>query len=375
MLLRWNEEPGALDALEAEWRQLLPHSATHTLFLTWDWQRAWWATFGAGKRLRVLTVRDDDSSLQAIVPLFGQQTRLDRQASPNCGETPWSCRPKTGQAASLPDISIENPLAADGGELYQTLHLIGGSEVSDYLDAIIPADKNAEVCEQLVGALANDPEWQIMDLRSIPAASPTIANMSAQARAQGWEAQVVREDVCPLIELPKTWQDYMSERLDRKKRHELRRKMRKAEREADVNWYWVGADRLEHGLEVFFELHRASHPEKDAFMTPRMEGFFRDVVQMALDRGWLRLAVLRYDGQAVASYLCFDYAGDRLVYNSGFDTTTYGALSPGVVLLGHIIDDAIQNGCRRLDFLQGDERYKYDLGATDTEVMRLFIRR
>ena len=186
---------------------------------------------------------------------------------------------------------------------------------------------------------------------------------------------MAREDVCPLVELPETWQEYLSERLDGKKRHELRRKMRKAQREADVNWYWVGADRLEHGLEVFFELHRASHPEKDAFMTPRMQGFFRDVVQMALERGWLRLAVLRYDGQAVASYLCFDYAGDRLVYNSGFDTTTYGALSPGVVLLGYIIDDAIQNGCQRLDFLQGDERYKYDLGATDTEVMRLFIRR
>lgn len=354
-LLQWHEEPGDLDALQAEWSALLPRCATNTLFLTWEWQSAWWATFGAGKHLHLLTMRDDNGTLQAIAPLFAQQTLLDPRAS-------------------LPTINIENPVSLDQGEPYQTLHLVGGSEVSDYLDIIAPMDVHAQACGGLLDKLAEMEGWQIIDLRSLPAASPTIRHLPEQARARGWEVQLARDDVCPVVDLPKTWDEYLAERLDRKKRHELRRKMRKAELEADVNWYWVGAERLEHGLEVFFELHRASHPEKDAFMTPRMESFFRDVVHAALDRGWLRLSVLRYDAQAVASYLCFDYAGDRLVYNSGFDTSTYGSLSPGVVLLGYMIDDAMQNGCRRFDFLQGDERYKYDLGAADTEVMRLVIR-
>jgi CelD/BcsL family acetyltransferase involved in cellulose biosynthesis len=356
MLLQWYEQPGELNDLQAEWPALLPRCASNTLFLTWEWQRAWWSTFGEGKQLRVLTIRDDSGALQAIVPLFAQQTLLD-------------------PSASLPEISIENPLNPEAGQPHQTLHLMGGSEVSDYLDILSPPDVHAQVCGALLEALAERPDWLAMDLRSIPAASPTIENVREQARARGWEVQVVREDVCPVVDLPPTWDEYLAERLDRKKRHELRRKMRKAEREADVNWYWVNRERLEHGLEVFFELHRASHPEKDAFMTPRMEGFFRDVVHVALERDWLRLSVLRYDAQAVASYLCFDYGGDRLVYNSGFDISTYGSLSPGVVLLGHMIDDAIQKGCRQFDFLQGNERYKYDLGARDTEVMRVFVRR
>ncbi len=356
MLLQWHEEPDDLDALEAEWSALLPQSATDVLFLTWQWQRAWWATFGAGKQLRVLTMRADDGTLQAIAPLFAQQTVLDPRAS-------------------LPGINIENPLSLDEGEPYQTLHFVGGSEVSDYLDIIAPVDVHAQACAGLLDKLAEMEGWQIIDLRSLPAASPTIQNLPEQARARGWEVQLVRDDVCPVLDLPESWDEYLAERLDRKRRHELRRKMRKAELEADVSWYWVDAERLEHELQVFFELHRASHPEKHAFMLPHMEGFFRDVVHAAEERGWLRLAVLRYDGQAAASYLCFDYAGDRLVYNSGYDTLTYGSLSPGVVLLGYMIDDAIQNGCRRFDFMRGDERYKYDLGATDTEVMRLFIRR
>jgi CelD/BcsL family acetyltransferase involved in cellulose biosynthesis len=106
-----------------------------------------------------------------------------------------------------------------------------------------------------------------------------------------------------------------------------------------------------------------------------MEGFFRRVAREALDRNWLRLAVLEFDALPVASYLCFDYLGERLVYNSGFDVSTCRQLSPGIVLLGYLIEDAILSGCRRFDFLQGNERYKYDLGAHDTEVKRVLVRR
>jgi CelD/BcsL family acetyltransferase involved in cellulose biosynthesis len=195
------------------------------------------------------------------------------------------------------------------------------------------------------------------------------------ARARGWDCHQAREDVCPVIDLPATWDEYLVTQLDKKKRHELRRKIRKAGREVEVHWYLVEPINLDVGLQIFFELHRASDPEKDVFMTERMQGFFRDVATVAGNNGWLRLAVLRFDGHAVASYLCFDYRGDRLMYNSGFDVSTYGHLSPGIVLAGYLIDDAIERGLHRFDFLQGDERYKYDLGAQDTEVLRLLIRR
>jgi CelD/BcsL family acetyltransferase involved in cellulose biosynthesis len=247
--------------------------------------------------------------------------------------------------------------------------------VSDYLDIIAPPEFTRQACATLLDFLAERQGWQALDLRSLPAGSPTAGALAELAESRGWSVQVGREDVCPVLVLPDTWDGYLTDRLDKKKRHELRRKMRKAERETNVHWYWGEEQEPEQALQIFFELHRASDPEKDAFMSERMEGFFRDVAQAARQRGWLRLAIMRFDGQAVASYLCFDYNSDRLVYNSGFDLSTYGALSPGIVLLGYVIEDTIQAACRHLDFLQGDERYKYDLGATDTEVKRLFIRR
>ncbi len=356
MKLQVYEDVEGFLALQREWSELLRQSATDTLFLTWEWQWAWWDAFGGNRSLRLLTIRDPSGHLSAIVPLFVQDTLLD-------------------PGTAVPEINIENPSVLPKAGVQRTVHLVGGSEVSDYLDLIASAELHSDACAAFLDYLAEREDWQILDLRSVPSVSPTISTVAELARVRGWEVQQVREDVCPVLELPDTWDGYLAERLDKKKRHELRRKMRKAERETDVHWYWVEPYNVDVGLQVFFELHRASDPDKGSFMTKRMEGFFRDVSEAARDREWLRLAIMRFDGHAVASHLCFDYGRDRLVYNSGFDVNTYGDLSPGIVLMGYLIEDAIKSRLRRFDFLQGDERYKYDLGATDTAVVRLFIRR
>ncbi len=356
MLFELHEDIKAFEALQPEWNHLLQHSATNTVFLTCEWQRAWWNTFGQSRTLQLVALRDKDGHLEAIVPLFLQDTLVD---------------PST----PLPYINIERPVTAHENESRRTIHFVGGSEVSDYLDIISPSNLNAKTWASIFEFLERQQGWQNLDLRSIPATSPTLSSVTQMARQCGWDVQQDREDVCPILELPDTWDAYLANRLDKKARHELRRKMRRAEREVDIDWYWVEPYNLDVGLQIFFELHKASAPDKDAFMTGRMKSFFQAVSEVTRDSGWLRLAMLRFDGHAVASYLCFDYGGDRLVYNSGFDTSAYGHLSPGIVLLAFLIKDGIEQRLRRFDFLQGDERYKYDLGASNTEVFRLFIQR
>lgn len=355
MKLEVYRDSKGFDALQAEWNALLQRSTTNVLFMTWEWQRAWWESFGAGKDLHLFAIRDEGHSLVAICPLFLQQTFIARESP-------------------LPEISVERPKAIAHGEPRQAVHLVGGTEVSDYLDIIALPERHQEACTLLVDALAQE-DWQILDLRCIPALSPTVEVVSELAKSHGWEVQLAREDVCPIVELPATWEQYLNTKLDKKQRHELRRKMRRAEQEAIVDWYWITYENFDEGLRLFIQLHKASHPEKDAFMDERMQGFFRAIARAALEKGWLRLSILRFNRKPVASYLCFDYEGDRLVYNSGFDLSAYADLGPGIVLLGYLIDDAIQQGCRRFDFLQGGERYKYEFGAVDTEVLRLFIRR
>jgi CelD/BcsL family acetyltransferase involved in cellulose biosynthesis len=348
-------------ALREEWNPLLQRSATNTLFLTWEWQKAWWDSFGLGKSLFLVAVRDESGGLVGIAPLFHQESLVD-------------------PAASLPAISVERPMTIAGGALQRTVHLVGGTEVSDYLDIIAPIGGHREVCAALLDALETrflgetGFLWHFFDLRCLPATSPTVSSVAELARARGWQVQQAREDVCPVLDLPTTWDEYLATKLNKKQRHELRRKMHRAEESAQVDWHWVTADGFEAGLGIFFQLHKASHPDKDAFMDEQMQGFFRAVARAALDQGWLRLSILRFNGQPVASYLCFDYGEDRLVYNSGFDLSAYADLGPGIVAVGYLIDDAIQHGLKRFDFLQGNERYKYEFGAVDTEVLRLVVR-
>jgi len=364
MELEVYDDSRGFDVLQAEWNQLLQCSVTNVPFLSWEWQRAWWDAFGEEgaypgqnrRRLRLLTARDEDGRLKAIAPLFIEDTPVE-------------------PGAMLPEVHIERP-AAVSDTWQRTLYLIGGTEVSDYLDFIAPAEFHREACMAFIDALAGQTDWQAFDLHCVPGDSPTLAALDELARAHGWDVEQAREEVCPVVELPGTWEEYMSFTLDKKQRHELRRKMRRAMQETRVEWYWVErAENLEQGLETFFQLHKASQRGKDAFMDEHMQGFFRNVARLALEKGWLRLSILTFNSQPVASYLNFDYGHDRLVYNSGYDPDAYADLAPGVVLVAFMIEDAIQHGLKRFDFLRGGERYKYEFGPTQTEVRRMLIRR
>jgi len=75
-----------------------------------------------------------------------------------------------------------------------------------------------------------------------------------------------------------------------------------------------------------------------------------------------------------AAYWCFDYRDRLWVYNSGLDPA-YASLSPGWVLLGRLIQWAIEHGRREIDFLRGDESYKFRLGGVERSIYRLTLTR
>ena len=183
------------------------------------------------------------------------------------------------------------------------------------------------------------------------------------------------EDVCPIIELPPTWDEYLM-MLSKKQRHEVRRKLRKADAEADTRFYIVGPEQeLQDEVQTFIDLHQKSTPEKDQFMDPQMQGFFFEVTQVLQDQGWLQLAFVEMDGYKAAALLNFDYADSILVYNSGYDPARFRQLSPGIIVTARCIEQAIALGRTKFDFLRGDEVYKYRFGAQDTKVRRLLVAR
>jgi CelD/BcsL family acetyltransferase involved in cellulose biosynthesis len=254
-----------------------------------------------------------------------------------------------------------------------TLRLVGGVDVSDYLDLLAPAGGEDEVWAALLQHRSFEPAaW---DLHCLRAASPTVSLVPALAPQYGLRARVFREERCPVVALPRTWDEYLAG-LPGKDRHELRRKLRRLERAlpgATARSH-AAADGLDTAMTAFLDLHRKSKPGKARFMDSRMEGFFRAVAGALAREGWLRVWFLEGGGHALAAYLTFEYAGSVALYNSGFDPA-HAALSPGIVLLGHVIRDAIERGFRRFDFLRGDEPYKHGFGATPEDLFNVVVAR
>ncbi len=348
-----------LTQLTPEWDALLERAVQDTIFLRPFWHLAWWHAYGAGKELRLLTARDEGGQLLGIAPLFQHEVLI------------------AADAGAFPAVNIERPREARGDTPCRTLHLLGGTEVSDYLGFVLDRAAADAACAAFYRYIVEElPGWQMVDLHCLTADSPVLRLFPALAAGSGLDCAAQQEDVCPIIDLPADWEVYLAS-LDKKQRHELRRKVRKAHREARISWHRTDneAAELDADLDLFFRLHEQSDPEKEAFWDDSARRFFRDIAHGAQRRGWLDLSFVSFNEEPVAALFCFDYNGDILVYNSGYDPAAYPGLTPGLVQFSYVIRDAIARGRKRFDFLRGDERYKYDLGGKETTIHRLTLRR
>jgi len=315
------------DLDEKMWNGLVERSKLPSIFMTWQWQSHWAGAFAADGSLELLTARDEDGTLAGLLPLYE--------------ETP-------GQ-----------------------LRILGGVDVSDYLDVIALAGREEDVWRALLQHRSSQSvEW---DLHAIRAVSPTLTLLPALAPAHGLRVAATLEERCPLLALPESWDEYLA-RLSGKDRHELRRKMRKLERELPgvSARSHVESERWDAELGEFLRLHRLSKVGKARFMDERMERFFRDSTRALALAGWARLWFLDWNGAAVASFLCLEYAGTVGLYNSGFDPA-HAKLAPGIVLLAHVIGDAIDRGIATFDFLRGEEPYKQGFGPVAEDLFNVKV--
>jgi len=316
-----------------EWMSVLAQSASASIFLSWQWQSAWWQAFGSGRDLFVLVHRSEEGRPVGVAPFY---------------------RKRLGSGARV-------------------LRLVGGIELSDYLDILHVAGAEAAVCAATVKYLvAHEDEWDVLDLRCLAADSLTRKVLPALFGERGYAVREVVEEECPILILPETWEEYLGG-LSSKQRHELRRKMRRAGDVVAPGIERITSEReLPEALEAFFSLHRQAGPEKEAFLTPQVREFFGAFARAFFEAGWLDLCFLVAGGKRVASLLCFDWNDGLYVYNSGYDSR-YASFSVGIALLGRSIHDAIGRGKKRVDFLRGREQYKFQLGAQAFPIYRLTV--
>ncbi|MEE8356857.1 MAG: GNAT family N-acetyltransferase [Anaerolineales bacterium] len=322
-------------AQKSDWNSLLIKSARDVPFLRHEFLSNWWATFGGGEwdqgDLFILTGRDQSGVLQGIAPFF-----------------------------------INN----------QRILFLGSYEISDYLDFIASEDQIPVFINQVFDILETGQisDWKVLDLYNLLEDSPTIPVLHKAAKSHSWQIKQERIQPAPFLTLPGSWDEYLAE-LDDHYRHEIDRKIRRAEEYfLPVSWYIADDEgNLEQELNSFLEL-MANNQEKAAFLTDKMIIQIKDAARDAFQAGWLQLAFLTVGDIKAAGYLNFDYNGVVWIYNSGINPM-FENLSPGWVLLSKIIQWSIEEQKTKLDFMRGDELYKYQFGGIDKHVLRIQITR
>ena len=320
------------------WNTLLSKSISNVPFLRHEYLSVWWETRGGGEwpqaELVLISARENDR-LIGIAPLF---------------------------------------IAEYEGK--QTILLLGSIEISDYLDLIVRADDLPRFLSELLDYLGSTSAltWSAIDWYNLPESSPTLAALEAESAKRGWDYKTEPFRPSLSVPLPGDFEAYLMN-IDKKQRHEIRRKMRRAEAdERDVRWYIVEDEtKLEAEIDAFLSLMANDH-HKEEFLSEVMRAQMRASVHAAFGAGWLQLAFLEVDGVKAAGYLNFDYGNHIYVYNSGLDFD-YGDLSPGWVLLGYLLQWANENGRAEFDFMRGDEDYKVKFGSVKRDVMRVSLGR
>ncbi len=241
----------------------------------------------------------------------------------------------------------------------------GGIDISDYMDAIGPRESVEAAWGRVLPFLAEQ-HTTTLTLHNVPEPSPTYTFFSNVKTRNYHTIALTHEDTTPIITFPDTWDAYLAT-LDRKARHELQRKIRKFERE------YPSAELIESSsaktdMRTLLALMKRSQ-EKRLFLTDAMEQFFVGLPTALPESAHILL--LRVGDQVPSAVLYFSVGDSFYLYNSGFDETNYSGA--GFYLKAKSIQYAFDHGYKSYNFLQGSERYKYELGGKDFMVHRITV--
>jgi CelD/BcsL family acetyltransferase involved in cellulose biosynthesis len=368
LTLRAERRPFASISRET-WDGLAVRNPWATPFSAWAFHRAWWDAYGANAQEETLVVVPSDAPSDAepvaILPLMHRH-----EVEPGDGDTHTRMRHADG--ADLTPV----PGTA-------TAIFFGASYHADYATILAAPGSLPAVSAAIATHIAarDATEWDAFDLRRLRCGDP-VAEQLADALgpyeiAQGWTLNIEREDVCPVVTLPQgaDIDGYLST-LGKKERHEIRRKVRRAEAFGEIR-FDASVDPLAD-LDTFIELHQKKWGTDGLFpATPggdQSRVFFHRLFEHFGADGPLKLSFLSVGGKRIAAGIHFETADGVLYYNAGVDPDARD-LSPGIVMVHAYVERALATGKRRMDFLRGNEPYKYEWGAVDEPIQRLLIRR
>ncbi len=309
------------EQLRDEWNDLLERSRARTIFLTWEWLYSWWCHFGNDLELRLVIVRNVAGELVGIGPFcVGKQ---------------------------YPGV--------------RALRFLGSTCVSsEYLDVICKPELEKAVASLITMTLLDDlDKWDVLILSDVLDTALVFNEIRYELQARKVLLYLTATRKCPYLPLPDQKELFLKN-LGGETRSALKRRTKKLIQLGAQVEKAVSAKALPSELETLFALHAKRWVQRGLasnMAQRKIQEFHVDIARQFQEHGWLWLYSLRLNNTTIASLYTFNYAGKIFYYQSGFDPD-WAATSPGFVLMGRCIEDAIGDKSTEFDYLRGMEAYK-----------------
>ena len=297
-----------------QWNAIAAASDSNTIFHTHQWARSWSATVGSQHE-----------------PLFFVATT------------------HAGSRA-VASFVIEHSVSRE-----RTLRFLGDGR-ADYCDVLAPSAE-PQLIEALCTAVLSSTRWDRLDLNNIPARSQTIAIMKRCCERAGYFMLADDDIVCPTLLI----EGHETSALNILNKPSLRRRQSYFDRSGKLEVvHLTDARKIVGFLDQFFAQHEkrwANSGSPSLFLEPRNREFYRELTESLTGTSWLLFTVVEFEGRPIAFHYGFDYCGTVTWYKPSFEMAL-ASRSPGLTLLRHLIEYAIQHRRRELDFTVGGEAFK-----------------
>jgi CelD/BcsL family acetyltransferase involved in cellulose biosynthesis len=309
---------GSLVSAKPAWDRLVDLAGIDHPFLCHDWIRSWWESFGTGRKLNVLLVKDGEEVV-GIAPLMLSRQRM----------------------YGVPVREL--------GFIY--------NDHTPRFDFIV-ARNHAPVYEAVWRHLLDRrEEWDLLKLCQIDSGSQTLLEVPLLAEASGCQVGTWPSVESPYLRMEGSFDQYFKS-LNTGLRQNLKRRMKRLEERGAVEFESVSAeDQIDSSLPEAFRMEAASWKGSAGTAIgchPELQKFYSSVAHRAAHRGALSLTFLRVNGQRVAFDLSLIHNKKRFVLKPGY-LQEYRTCSPGQQLTAMTIRDAYERGLTEIDFLGAAE--------------------
>ncbi len=307
-----------LDLDAAGWNALLARNDTDSVFQTYEWLSTWCDVYREAFEPILVTVRSG-GRVVGVLPLMRERSAANTSRS---------------------------------------IRFLSDTR-ADYCDVIVP-DRKDEVMAAALEVLLGGGECDVLELRGIPENSQTTRVLSEACADVGAFVLVRDQAPCPTLLV----QGHLDSATAILHKQSLRRRVNYFKRTGRLVYRDLSlASDIDPYLDVFFAQHISRRAQTDSpslFLDPSNVLFYRRLVQRLSDTGWNLFTVVEHDDQPIAFHYGFDYHDSLVWYKPAFDVHR-AKHSPGLVLVSHLIEYAIQHNRRELDFTVGNETFKHRL--------------